>query len=121
MPAFCLHQPDGDFIYNGNMRTTYFIPPLLLACGLAWSQTTSTTAPAAPAAPASADRQAEVPEKIESREEHIQVEGGRVRIDEVRIGGQTKSITVQPTGKAGLPPYQVEPKTGESSWKVLDF
>jgi len=100
------------------MRITYFISPLLLACGLAWSQTTSITAPAAPA---SASMPAEVPEKIEAREEHIQVEGGKVRIDEVRIGGQTKSITVQPTGKAGLPPYQVEPKTGESSWKVLDF
>ena len=100
------------------MRTTYFILPLLLACGVASSQTTSATAPAAPA---SADTQANAPDKIESREEHILVEGGRVRIDEVRIGGQTKSITVQPTGKAGLPPYQVEPKTGESSWKVLDF
>lgn len=100
------------------MRISHFIPPLLLACSPAWSQTPGATAPEAPA---SAIVQPDAAKPIEARVEHIQVEGGKVRIDEVRIGGQTKSITVQPTGEAGLPPYQVEPKTGESSWKVLDF
>jgi hypothetical protein len=41
------------------------------------------------------------------------------RIDELRIGGETKTITVQPKGR--LPAYQVEPTSGERSWKILGF
>jgi hypothetical protein len=37
----------------------------------------------------------------------------------VRVGGETQSITVQP--KDGMPAYQVAPKTGERTWKVLGF
>ena len=40
-------------------------------------------------------------------------------IDELRIGGETKSINVQPKG--GMPAYQVGPVSGERSWKVLGF
>ncbi|MDO8318854.1 hypothetical protein [Rhodoferax sp.] len=95
------------------MRPIYTVLPLLLACGLAWSQ----TAPAA-AAP-NATVQPDSPGKVQPRVEHIHVEDAGASIDEVRVGGATQSITVQPKG--GMPAYQVAPKTGERSWKVLGF
>jgi hypothetical protein len=39
--------------------------------------------------------------------EHIRVEDAGNRIDEVRVGGQTQSIVVQP--KAPVPPYEIQP------------
>jgi hypothetical protein len=39
--------------------------------------------------------------------EHIRVEDAGARVDEVRYGGQTQSITVQP--KANVPSYEVLP------------
>ena len=98
------------------MRSILTVLPLLLACGLAWSQTPTATTPAAPA---SATVQPDDRGRPQPRVEHIQVEDSNARIDEVRVGGETQSITVQPKG--GMPTYQVAPKTGESSWKVLGF
>jgi hypothetical protein len=98
------------------MRSIHLILPLLLACGLAWSQT---PAPAPAATPASASAHKSVRTGVEPRIEHIQVEDSAARIDELRVGGETQNITVQP--KSGMPAYQVEPKTGERSWKVLGF
>jgi hypothetical protein len=94
------------------MRSSYFLLPLLLACGLAWSQTPS---PATGTAPAASSPRA----GVEPRVEHIRVEDAGARIDELRVGGETQSISVQPKG--GMPAYQVAPKTGERSWKVLGF
>ncbi|MDD2918359.1 hypothetical protein [Rhodoferax sp.] len=98
------------------MRSTYTVLPLLLACGLAWSQTPIATTPASPA---SATVQPDTPSKAQPRVEHIQVEDSGARIDEVRVGGETQSISVQP--KNNMPAYQVAPKTGERTWKVLGF
>jgi len=56
---------------------------------------------------------------IEKRTERIQIEDTGSRIDELRIGGETKSITVQPKGS--LPAYDVQPVSGERSWKILGF
>jgi len=48
---------------------------------------------------------------IEQRSERLRIEDGGSRIDEVRIGGQTRSITVQP--KIGdLPAYQIQSHDG---------
>ena len=96
------------------MRHIYTVLPLLLACGLAWSQTAPLSSHAASAAV-----QREAPAKAQSRVEHIHVEDTGARIDELRVGGETQSITVQP--KDGMPAYQVAPKTGERTWKVLGF
>lgn len=98
------------------MRSTYTVLSLLLACGLAWSQTPTATTPAAPA---SATMPPDARARPQPRVEHIQVEDAGARIDEVRVGGETQSITVQP--KNDMPAYQVAPKTGETSWKVLGF
>ena len=49
--------------------------------------------------------------RVEQRVERIRVEDAGSRVDELRIGGQTKSITVQPkTGKA--PQYNITPSVG---------
>ena len=39
--------------------------------------------------------------------ERIRIEDGGARIDELRVGGQTRSITVQP--KANVPAYEFQP------------
>ena len=96
------------------MRSLFTLIPLLLACGLAWSQTAT---PGSTAASAAVQREA--PAKAQSRIEHIHVEDAGARIDEVRVGGETQSITVQP--KDGMPAYEVAPKTGERTWKILGF
>ncbi len=87
----------------------------LLVSGLAWAQTTPLAATtSAPTQAAPAARQT-----VEQRTERIHIEDSSTVIDEVRVGGETKSIDVKPTG--GMPAYQVEPTSGERSWKVLGF
>ena len=69
---------------------------------------------------------------IEQRAERIRHEDALTRVDELRVGGQTRSITVQP--KNGAPAYEVAPTTGgedpnaarngssgKSRWRLLDF
>ena len=67
--------------------------------------------------------------------EHIRIEDKSNRIDEIRVGGQTQSVTVQP--KSGAPAYELQPndmarsRPSESRegfsgrkqrvWNVLDF
>ena len=46
-------------------------------------------------------------DRATQRVDHIRVEDAGSRVDEVRAGGETKSITVQP--KANVPPYSVQP------------
>ena len=91
------------------------LPLCLLLCGAVQAQTSASPPPAPSASlPAAPDQQA--PEQTIQR---IVVEDASTRIDEVRVGGETKSITVQP--KDGMPAYDVAPATGERTWKVLGF
>jgi len=68
--------------------------------------------------------------------QRIRIEDAGTRIDEVRVGGETQSITVQPKTGNKLPPYEVKPsgstKGGAAStssnetngprvWSVLKF
>ena len=46
--------------------------------------------------------------KKEKTIEHIRTEDGGARIDETRVGGETQSITVQPT-VGDVPAYEVKP------------
>jgi hypothetical protein len=100
-----------------------------LAPGLAWPQapakppTASQNKPADPAAG-----------KIEQKIERIRHEDSGSRIDELRVGGETKNITVKPKGD--MPAYEVGPQgsnrnpatneregggSGAGGWKVLGF
>lgn len=96
----------------------------VLGCGMGqvWAQ------PAAPAVatPAATARPLPLEAPLNSAPssanqliERIQVESRDVRIDEVRFGGETRSISVAPKG--GWPSYDVQPNTGERTWKVLGF
>ncbi len=68
----------------------------------------------------------------EQKIERIRHEDAGSRIDELRVGGETKQITVQPKGDA--PAYQVAPesnnrnpastdreRSGTSGWNILKY
>ena len=124
--------------YNRSMTSTLPkllrpVPSLIAAAALAWccgaalAQTPATlpvqTAPAAPQG------------RPDQRIEQIRTEDAGSRIDEVRVGGQTQSITVAP--KANVPEYEIQPtdgtrarptqregaesSTGSRVWNVLKF
>lgn len=96
------------------MRNALIITLSLIGTGLCQAQSTPPNTGKAQAAPAPA-----APDAIEKKAERIRVEDSGARIDELRIGGETKSIDVKPKG--GMPAYQVQPVSGERSWKVLGF
>lgn len=92
---------------------------LLMTCTAVAAQTT------APATPAPA---------VDRKIQRIVVEDGGSRVDELRLGGETQSIRVQP--KAGVPAYEITPTDGARSrpatrdeqalpgqrvWNILSF
>lgn len=99
-----------------------------------WAQAQSPVQPSAgqdaKSAPAGGGKTTVRPEK---RIENIHIEDKGASIDELREGGETKSITVQPKG--GMPEYKIEPSDGTHSpstgdrdsssgsrvWKILGF
>ena len=91
--------------------------PLLLTFVLSSSAAVWAQAPASTERPLTATPTS--PNPVEKRIERIQVEDAGARIDELRVGGETKTITVQPKG--GMPGYDVQPVTGVRSWKILGF
>ncbi|MDO5289459.1 MAG: hypothetical protein Q4F13_07475 [Pseudomonadota bacterium] len=101
--------------------------PLLLTCLLAASPALQAQTPAAPEAQLTRD--APVLDRHTQRVEHITHEDAGSRVDEVRSGGETRHITVQP--KAPVPAYDVLPPsstgtsretapggTGPRVWKI---
>ena len=112
--------------YNGSMRKNHLLLSLSLGLALCLSQALAQSAPA-PTSPSAAKA------PVEPRVERIRVEDGSVRIDEVRVGGQTQNITVQPKN---MPAYELgthssnrnpatdnsdSGQTGSRGWKVLGF
>ena len=64
--------------------------------------------------------------RLNQRTERIRVEDGGSRIDELRVGGQTRRISVQT--RTAVPGYEVTPaeqqpsgQAGRSSWRLLRF
>lgn len=123
------------------MRTHTVFGLLAVACGLlvgtpARAQSAPAPTPGAPnAATAAAAREAPARDRSNQRIEHIQHEDAGSRVDELRVGGETQSITVQP--KAAMPPYEVQPadpsgvgvgsresgpgSAGRRVWKLREF
>lgn len=100
---------------------------LLFALAAASALQAQTTA----AAPAPAESPAAKPSE---RIERITHEDALSRVDELRVGGQTRSIAVTP--KNGAPAYEIAPapggadlsdnttgqgSTGKSRWRILNF
>lgn len=79
---------------------------LPLAAALAQAPAAAPTAAPATSATATDKKPARSDKKLE----HIRTEDGGSRIDEVRVGGETEKITVQP--KTGGPAYEVKPAEG---------
>jgi hypothetical protein len=79
---------------------------LPLAAAVAQTPAPAQSAASAAARPAQAANSAHPDQKIE----HIRTEDAGTRIDELRVGGETRQITVQP--KTGAPAYEVKPATG---------
>lgn len=100
---------------------------LLLILSLAWSSVcwsqlsapATTPASAEPGVKSDSSTRARATGAIEKRTERIHVEDSGARIDELRVGGETKTIDVHPKG--GMPAYQIEPVRGERTWKILGF
>ncbi|MCA0326781.1 MAG: hypothetical protein LCH89_14445 [Proteobacteria bacterium] len=95
------------------MRAHRLISGLLLAGGAftaltALAQPSPAPAPATPTAPLARDETP--PSRFNQRIEHLRTEDAGARVDELRTGGETRSITVQPA--AEVPPYQVQPADG---------
>jgi hypothetical protein len=105
MEAFCLRASGQGWFYNCYMRLALIFPLFLSCVTLSGAQTP---------APEATSKAA-----IEKRTERIRIEDAGSRIDELRVGGETKTITVQPKG--GMPSYDVKPDSGERSWKILGF
>lgn len=87
------------------MRALFFFPCLLVAC--AASQATAADPAAANAADGRRNQQIE----------RIRIEDAGSRVDELRVGGETRSIAVQP--KNGLPAYEMQPTDGARA-RVFD-
>lgn len=81
---------------------------------------------------APADNAPREPVSPRDRIERITHEDKLTRIEELRVGGQTQSIDVQP--KNGAPAYQIQPDNGtgdtsskrngtagRSSWRIFNF
>lgn len=94
------------------MRLTLLFTFVLSSSTAVWAQAPAPIERLSTAASASSD-------PVERRIERIQIEDGGARIDELKVGGETKTITVQPKG--GMPAYDVQPVTGARSWKILGF
>ncbi len=105
---------------------------LLFTALLGLASWASAQNPAAPPIPAEA-----TDPRQNQKIERIRHEDAGSRIDEVRVGGQTQSITVQPKME-GMPAYEIQPASvirgrpldareglaspgGQRSWNVLRF
>ncbi len=98
------------------MRSALLLPLLLPFLSVCSAQLPARATPPAEGTGTSA---AAPSSSVEKRIEVIQIEDAGARIDEVRVGGETKTITVQPKGN--MPSYEVQPVTGERRWKILGF
>ena len=94
------------------MRAAHLLCLLALSSAPAWAQTQghNTDQPTPQAREELSN--AEQPSRTNQRIERIMVEDAGSRIDELRVGGQTQSITVQPKTGTPMPAYEVRTNDG---------
>jgi hypothetical protein len=115
--------------YNGGMRAATLLLTTCLAMAPALAQDKGENSPQpSTQAPEQLTNKEQAGDKHNQRIERIRVEDGGSRVDELRVGGETKSISVQP--KVGnLPAYEVQPQNTEGAdgtngrriWRALQF
>lgn len=113
------------------MRPAFLFSFLLCGAGSCLAQ-----APASPAPQAAESQEQQGTPQVarpDQRIERIRHEDDGARIDELRVGGETRNITVQPKG--GLPAYEITPDnanqqpgktdhesaSGQRGWKLFNF
>ena len=127
--------PPPHAAYNRAMRAVHSLLLLALASAPAFAQNSQQNATqGTPDGREPLSRSEQKPDRLNQRTERIRVEDGGSRVDELRVGGQTQSITVQP--KVGnMPEYEVQPSdgarnrarngaestTGARVWNVMRF
>ena len=95
------------------MRAPHLLLLLALASGTALAQNSSQNAPQGTPNERNALQNTEQTSgRANQRTERIQVEDAGSRVDELRVGGQTQSITVQPKTGTPLPAYEVRSNDG---------
>jgi len=112
------------------LRTLAFFATLASAT-LCTAQT-----PAPPAQAVSTPSAADPSGRRDPSIQRIRIEDAGSRIDELRVGGETQSITVQPKTGNNMPAYEIKPSdtargaapsitksdtTGSRVWNVLKF
>jgi hypothetical protein len=119
------------------MHPRFLLLPLVLAGSLALAQTSGPIVPQpAPTGPEPLQNKEQLDGRRNQKIERIQHEDAGSRVEELRVGGQTQSITVQP--KADVPEYGISATdlarsrpadhrdgmsnaTGQRFWNVLKF
>ena len=97
------------------MRAVQLLLLLGLACGSVGAQTSNQNTPSgAPSKPEQLQNSEQLESRTTQRTQRIQVEDGGSRVDELRVGGQTQQITVQPKG-SDMPAYEVQSPDGARS------
>ncbi len=118
----------GSAAYNRAMQNRRLSSLLAVLIPLGAATATAQTQPPASATPAQA-----APARPERAVERMRIQDAGSRIDELRVGGETQSISVQPAGSA--PAYEVRPAdasrapagsagqdgAGARFWNVLKF
>lgn len=88
----------------------------LAACAIPWALAQNPTLAAGDPPPPT-----QINTETGQRTQRIVVEDAGSRVDELRVGGQTKSITVQPKVGSTLPSYEVRPSDGARLWNLGRF
>jgi hypothetical protein len=127
-PFTLVHAMFKSITFLPVARLSVLAMALAAACAV---QAQTSEAPEATAAPVPAESPAAKPSE---RIERITHEDELSRVDELRVGGQTRSIEVTP--KTGAPAYEITPapgganlsdgatnkgSTGRSRWRILNF
>lgn len=101
------------------MQARFMLLTILAAALPAWAQVEGQKGLQPPPAAGQLLQNQEQPEGRKNQKvERITHEDAGSRIDELRYGGQTQSIVVQP--KANVPAYEMQPG-GQRFWNVLKF
>ena len=107
-----MRSPTAPPAYNRAMRALHPLLLLAFVSAPAFAQNTSQNATQGNTVEREQlSKQDQKATRQDQRTERIRVEDGGSRVDELRVGGQTQTITVQPkTGN--MPAYEVLPSDG---------
>ncbi|MDU7586609.1 MULTISPECIES: hypothetical protein [Diaphorobacter] len=94
------------------LHSTFLLLALASAPALAQNASQNAIQPSADGRGQLLEREQQAEGRHNQRVEHIVVEDAGSRVQELRVGGQTQSITVQPKTGTPLPAYEVRSNDG---------